>query len=224
MNEGVVRVADAMQSQWLVGLYLLMLGLLAWCNMQSGHKLRLYLSSSLRLRPLVQSARNQITVNDRSFQVMLLFSLMAVSVFIFQSGVRSGSFYPEFTLFLKIFGLTAVLLISSTLVVLTLGWVFEGVGLGRIYVYQCLLQLVLLGMLLFPLDLLLTYSPMDRQMMSLVGGALIALVLLFRWLWGLAYGLGSSIRPLYIVLYLCAAEILPAAIGLKMIGFQTLFS
>lgn len=222
MNEGVVRTADALQSQWLVGVFFLMLVLLAWTNVRAAHKLRLFLTSAVRFSPLIQSARNEIALRDRVFQVMLLVAVLGISVFAFQTGVRSGLVAPELSLFLKITAWIILGLAASVLTIRAIGVVFDGDPKAKAYMYQGLLQVVLLGLLLFPIDLLLTYSQLNREYLIWLGLFLIAAMIIYRWLRGFSFGIGSGIPALYIVLYLCAAEILPALIGLRLLDISSL--
>jgi len=222
MKEGVVRAADALQSPWLIGAFFLMLILLAWSNVRNPSKLRLLLRTTLMVSPPKQVFREDIDMQDRLVLALMAIAVLSISVFTYQMGVLSGYLAPEqSSLYAVILACTLVILLSF-LVVRLMGWLFNTTeGLIQ-YTYHCILQLILLGLLLIPLSLMLTFAPIPRDMLVVIGSVLMLLVLILRWFRGFLLGINAGIPLIYIVLYLCAAEILPALIGLKVLGVSPL--
>lgn len=222
MNEGIVRAADALQSQWMLGVLLLLLILVAWCNVQAPQKMTLYVSTSLRLRPLSQASRSELSLRDPYLRIALFVSALSIAVFVFQVAVRTGVMYPEFHGFAQVVAYTMALVLGNGFVIYALGLIFEKDDWVRSYIYQGWMLLILLGLLMLPVNLVLTYAPLDRALIVSAGLILMVGLLIFRWIWGLAYALRSRVSPLYIVLYLCAAEILPVVVVVKLLGVQPL--
>lgn len=215
-------MADALQSPWLIGVLLLILVLLAWCNVTGPQKLRLMLRTSLTLRPSKQVFREHVDMQDRYMAVLLSTAILSISVFLYQVGVLSGRLAPEQISLLTIAGITVLIVLASSLLLRSLAWLFKTMdGLSQ-YIAHGILQFILLGLLLIPLSLMLTFAPISREILVIIGLVLMLLVLVIRWLRGFSLGIGAGISPMYIVLYLCAAEILPALIGLKMLGVSPL--
>jgi hypothetical protein len=116
---------------------------------------------------------------------------------------------------LTIFGVYVVKIISTRM----LGFVFEVKEAAREYAYNIVLFNKTVGLLLFPVTLLLAYA---RQIPSSwligLGLGLWGLVLLYRLL-RLSF-IGFSVRGVsifYIILYLCTLEILPVLVIIKLL-------
>ncbi len=220
MKEGVVRAADALQSPWLIGAFFLMLVLLAWCNVTDPLRLRQMIRTAVMVRPPKQTFREEFHLYDRLVLPLLAMAVLSISVFLYQFGVVIGRLAPEQTTLLRIVVATILMVIASVALLRAIGWCSNSEQGILQYIYHGILQLILLGLLLLPLSLMLTFAPLPRDLLIFVGLILVGAVVLLRWFRGVSLGLSAGIPVIYIVLYLCAAEILPALIGLRMLGIS----
>ena len=69
------------------------------------------------------------------------------------------------------------------------------------------------GLALLPAVLVIAYQPSARNIAVMAGAGTLAAMLLYRWFRAVVIGLGQGVGPGVIFLYICAAEILPAALA-----------
>jgi hypothetical protein len=76
----------------------------------------------------------------------------------------------------------------------------------------------LLGILIVPISMLIVYAPTVFLPQIFIGGVTLASILLiYRLLRSLMTALELGIAPFYILFYICTLEILPTAIGIRMV-------
>jgi hypothetical protein len=90
-------------------------------------------------------------------------------------------------------------------------------GLGE-YEYAVFMMNRLLGILIVPISMLIVYAPTVFLPQIFIGGMiLISILLIYRLLRSLMTALELGIAPFYILFYICTLEILPTAIGIRMV-------
>jgi hypothetical protein len=90
-------------------------------------------------------------------------------------------------------------------------------GLGE-YEFSVFLINRILGILLFPLGLLVAYAPIFYLPALIYTTAGVVLILfLYRLMRSLLTALETGVTPFYILFYICTLEILPTAIGLRLV-------
>lgn len=220
MKEGIARIADPLQSPWLTALFLLMVVVLAWCNVRSPQRVRAILGATLLLRPPRQLFRDDIDMRDRLIVILAALSLISISAFIYQSAVVQGYLSPERSVFLTIMAVVLGAFLFGMILIRFTAWVYSADEGLMLYLNHTVLQLILLGVVLVPLSVFVNFSTLPRSLLLQAGVILFFITLLVRWVRGFSLGLNAGIPLLYIVLYLCAAEILPALIGLRLMGLS----
>ncbi|MBL7964765.1 MAG: DUF4271 domain-containing protein [Flavobacteriales bacterium] len=210
-----LRFADPLAADWVALFLLLLVIVLAWVNRVSPRYWKLLGNSLLRLRLPRQTMREEVDPQDRSMVALLLVAVAVIGLFLFQGmQVFTGQPLPPLRLAGFVGGVLAVLVGQWMLVRLT-GELFQVDGGLEEYLYTLLLLTMSLGLALLPLAVLFAYQPNWRPVLLIVGAGLLLLITLYRWSRGVLVGLGSGSSPGYIILYLCAAEALPAALAIR---------
>ena len=204
---GTVRGADPLAQEWVTGLFLLIVLVLTLINVAAPRKWRLLAQAAVRLRLGRQTLRDEPGMDDRNLIGLLVVAIGVTALFIWQGSVVNGiaivDGYPMSAgIVLGIVLFQAALLRGVSALVRADGGMNE-------YLFTGSVQFVLLGLLLFPITVLMAYRPELRSALFVIGLALMALYLVHRWIRGAWIGLNEGVPVRYIFLYFCAAEILP---------------
>lgn len=172
--------------------------------------------SSLRImqhrEQLLQNNFASLTMN---ISFVMSFSLLATLV-IFNGHLLPINFWEAY-LYMCIF---FVLLYVGKYICLTLaGYIFNTKELVQTYIFVVFMINKVLGMLLFPFILMLTFSKPSLHTFAFIGaGFLIFLLILYRYLFSLTSVRNKlHISSFHFFLYLCAFEVLPILILYKLI-------
>ncbi|RXQ95037.1 DUF4271 domain-containing protein [Ancylomarina salipaludis] len=208
-------------NDWLVGIILFSLFLLASAKFLFGK----YLSK------LVESVFNSHTANNLflekninmvkgSMIVNLLFvvniSLFAVNVLKYvASGTGLDSGFKEFALiFLAVF----LLYVGKSIVIRSLGYIFKGKNECKEYLFTVFLYNKNLGLFLFPVIIALPFVQSNAvQWLVNIGFFMIFFFFVLRIARGLKILLRKHVSIFYMILYLCALEILPLLMIYKLL-------
>jgi len=208
-------------NDWLVGIILFSLFLLASAKFLFGK----YLSK------LVESVFNSHTANNLflekninmvkgSMIVNLLFvvniSLFAVNVLKYvSSGTGLDSGFKEFALiFLAVF----LLYVGKSIVIRSLGYIFKGKNECKEYLFTVFLYNKNLGLFLFPVIIALPFVQSHAvQWLVNIGFFMIFFFFVLRIARGLKILLRKHVSIFYMILYLCALEILPLLMIYKLL-------
>lgn len=212
-----LRAVDALSSDWIAGILLVAVGMLAWVNMASHRQWVVLARSFGALRLGRHRMREELDVRDRALTGLAVMSTMVIALFAYQVLLFHGLVQAGAVSFLQVFLVVALVLLAR------LG-LLEGVGLlsardGGLQEYQYTVVVfhVVLGLMLLPVAMLMAYPGQVawRGQLWLAGVLLVVAVLLFRWVRAVAIGLGNGTPLRYIFLYLCTLEILPSALAME---------
>jgi len=177
-------------------------------------RFRQLLLGAIRMSAVSIFYREEYALTNRVSALLLLNFLLTGGLFIYQVMVHlSGGVLPMNELLL--FGLLAAgLLAAYTLKVFSvrlLGRVFELQEAAAEYSYNVLLLNKLVGLLLFPVTVLLAFAVQLPSEWLVYGGlSLWGIALFYRMLRGVLIGLSTAgVSPVNLFLYLCTLEILP---------------
>lgn len=217
---GSLRVDDILGGGWIAAFFIAVLAVLAWVNSISPKKWRLLSQTFFRLRLGRQTMREDINMQDRSLLGLLLVATLVTGLFGWQAGVVHGLFSMDEAAggslrFAEICIIALIVLSLHLMVIKTASMLFQADGGAGEYFYTIVLMFIALGLFLIPVTLLAAYQVRWRQVMVAIGGVAVLVMLLYRWVRAMAIGLGQGTPAGYIVLYLCAAEFLPAAIAVQ---------
>jgi hypothetical protein len=204
---------------WVHAIVLICFTLLVVLRVYDFRRISMLVQGFVRPAAVATLYREESALTSRvSFFLIVNFILMS-TLFLWQAAAYSSELdiQPVAALWiaLTIFGVYVVKIISTRM----LGFVFEVKEAAREYAYNIVLFNKTVGLLLFPVTLLLAYA---RQIPSSwligLGLGLWGLVLLYRLL-RLSF-IGFSVRGVsifYIILYLCTLEILPVLVIIKLL-------
>lgn len=206
------RPHDPLAADWITALFLTCLLVLAIINHAAPRTWRLLLHAAFRMRLGRQTLREDVDLQDRNFLGLLLVAVAVIALFTWQAIAGSGaSGSPPY---LMLTGIVAGVFVAQGLLPRMLAGLLRVDAGSSEYLYTGSLLYALLGMMLLPVVILSTYHTEWRGALILTGSALLAVTVLYRWVRGAWIGLGEGVSLGYIILYLCAAEILPVLLAI----------
>jgi hypothetical protein len=158
---------------------------------------------SLRLGK--QALREEMDLQDRAFLGLLAIGTTLLALFGWQvmELQRAGSSFPSLV------GVVLAVVLGHYVLLRILGHMLRIDHGMQEYVYTGFLLFILAGLLVLPLVVFIAYQPTWRSWAVAGGGLVLGLLLLYRWLRGVWIGLGEGVPLRYIILYFCAAELIP---------------
>lgn len=180
-------------------------------------RLRLLFNGFVRASAVTGMYREEYAITSRISVMLLVNYLLIFPFFIWQALgyfgiVREG--IGDFGLIIAM-----IFLAYTTKIIATrfLGNIFEVKEASSEYVYNILLFNKTIGLVLFPICLLLAYAhQIPSEYLIWTGIILLCLILIYRFLRIFLIGLAnSSVSFFYIILYLCTLEIIPFVVILK---------
>ncbi len=213
--DDILRPQDPLAADWTVVVLLLVFGCLTYAVMATPRKLPLLGRSFFALRLGKQAQRDELDLRDRTLVVLFIGAVLLVGLFAYQVLVFGRAIAPGTLPFLQVAGISAAVLLLP-LVLLRLTAFLTGTAMGVAeYFHTVMLFNIIVGGSLLPLAMMMAY-PAEiawRKWIWVAGVAIVLVVLLFRWLRAAVIGHGEGVPLRYILLYLCAAEIMPTALA-----------
>jgi len=200
-----LRPVDPLSSEWVTVLLLLVVLLMALINMSSPRKWRLLGQSMFRMRLGRQALREEMDLQDRAFLGLLLVATGVLALFGWQALTVQGV-APVFP---SLVGFVAGIIVAHYVVLRTVGALMRASAGMEEYLYTGFLLFILTGMAMLPLVVLIAYRSAWRPGLIVAGVVVLVLLLVYRWIRGAWIGLGEGVPLRYIILYFCAAELLP---------------
>lgn len=205
-----LRSIDPLSAEWVTVALIGVIVLMALINVSSPRKWRLLGRSMFSMRLGKQALREEMELQDRAFLGLLLVGTTVLSLFAWQvMTVRGvGTAFPQLML------LVGGVVVGHYLMLRVVGSLM-GSSLGiEEYLYTGFLIFILSGLVLLPVSILIAYRATWRPWAIAVGVGAVVLLLLYRWLRGAWIGVGEGVPLRYIILYFCAAELLPVLLVL----------
>jgi hypothetical protein len=209
------RAVDALSADWTVAVLLVVFGCLTYASMVAPRKLGLLAMSFFAFRLGKQAQRDELDLRDRTLTVLFVAAVVLVALFTYQLLVFSGALSPGFGHFLRALLLATGALLAPLLLLRGIAWVTaSAIGVAE-YFHTVVLFNIVLGLSLLPATMLLAFPAHTgwRTWIWPAGALLVLLVLGFRWVRAAVIGWGEGVPTRYILLYLCAAEIMPVALA-----------
>ncbi len=208
----VPRSHDPLAADWIAALLIGCVVVLAIINRTAPRTWRILGQATFRLRLGSQTLREDVDLQDRNFLGLLLVAVLAIAMLGWQLLVIHGGAVHT-TYLTLVAGVAVVLLVQGLLPRLVAGLLHVDAGSSE-YLYTGSLLYALTGILLLPLVTVAAYNVDWRDGLLLSGGVLLGLTVLYRWFRGAWIGMGEGLSPGYIILYLCAAEIVPVLLAI----------
>lgn len=180
-------------------------------------KLMLLLNGFVRASSVSAMYREEYAITSRISLLLLLNYLLIFPYFIWQVAGFFGAPRDGLSGFATISGIILAAYFVKIIVTRILGNIFEVKEASSEYVYNILLFNKTIGLLLFPICLLLAYAhQISPEFLIWTGIVSWCLVLIYRLLRVILIGLSNSnVSFFYIILYLCTLEIIPFVVILK---------
>lgn len=200
-----LRARDPLNAEWVTVVLLLVVLLMALIQVGSPRKWRLLGQSMFSMRLGKQVLREEMDLQDRSFLGLLTIGITLLALFGWQVlTLRGGG--PTFPM---LAGVVVAMVLGHYVLLRVLGAMLRTHNGMQEYTYTGLLLFILAGLALLPLVVFVAYRPDWRPWAVAGGGAVLGLLLLYRWIRGAWIGFGEGIPLRYIILYFCAAELMP---------------
>jgi len=176
-------------------------------------------TKQLLLSVYAQRYANQYLKEDNVFTERVTFLVTIIMLLNISLFIAKALFGTDLILlnFLEIFGVIAIFFMIKVIIIRLLGHIFLLKVLAKLGVYFSLLFDRLLGITLFPLVVLLFFSPIVSSAFLLLFSAIIMGVFLaikIFWLWKIGKD-SFGLPKYYLFLYLCTLEILPLVVLTK---------
>jgi hypothetical protein len=208
-----LRAMDPLSAEWVTVLLLGLFVLLALINAGGSRKWRLLGQTLFRMRLGRQAMREELDLQDRAILGMLVLAVCVISLFGWQYFTWKGA--PGAPAYPLILGMVVAVVFAQGVLLRTVGGLFKvDQGVGE-HLYTGLLLVVLAGVALLPVVVLMAYRAEYRGTLAPLGLTVIGILLIYRWVRGTWIGVGEGVPVRYIILYFCAAEILPVLLAIS---------
>lgn len=210
--EPIARAHDPLNAEWVTGLFLLALIVLAAVNRSAPRKWRFLLREGLRMRQGPKALRDELDLQDRNYLGIVFFAIATTALFAWQALHIEG--VDHVPAYLSLMGILTGVLVALWLVVRLSGLLASSeAGTGE-HARSGSIILALLGLALFPVVVLMAYQADWRDELVQVGYALVATAMLYRWVRGAWVAMADGVPIRYIILYFCAAEAMPLLLAI----------
>lgn len=205
-----LRPTDPLGAEWVTILLLGVVVLLALINTSSARKWRSLADGMFRIRLGKQALREEMDLQDRAFLGLLVVAVVVLTLFTWQA----FTVHNVVVVFLSLVAAVGGIVLAHYVVMRVVGAVLRISAGVEEYLYMGFLLFILTGVLLLPVVMLIAYHPAWREALVVTGVCLLVALVLYRWLRGAWIGVGEGIPLRYIILYFCAAELLPVLLAL----------
>ena len=211
------RGVDSLASGWLAVLLLLAVGGLAWVNLVSPRQWVVLARSFGALRLGRHRLREDLDVRDRTLTGLAVMSAVVIAIFAYQVLLYHGWVRPGMPSYLYVLAAVVGVVGARLLLLQLIRLLPAGDGGLKEYLYTVIVFHVVLGLLLLPVAVLMSWPGQVswRKWLAWSGLGIGVAVLLFGWVRAVVVGVGSGAPLRYIFLYLCALEMLPVALALQ---------
>ncbi len=218
--EPILRTTPNLYEAWMLWVFFLAVGLFLYVRVAYARRLPRLISSAVRLQILRQTMREELVFSHRASILLFLQFLVAAALLVYlalkYTGYTSSELYG-IALYLRILGILAVLYLARLLSGFFLRKLYTDKGLLREYLFGSFLLTKLLGILLLPLSIIVTFANIgDVEALLWITAALTAGLVIYRIIQGGIMSLNYTVSGVYIILYLCTLEILPFIALLKL--------
>ena len=216
----VAEKSRSSSANWMLIVILGVLLVLGAVRQLNNKRLLSFISAFFASRFAGQLQREEYAVNNRTTAALLTSFVLVFSLFLFQLGEVAG-FIPAASSPLAIYlyiclGVVSVYLVKIA-VVRILAFIFKAENEAAGYIFYILLFNQLLGIVLLPVVMGLTFiRNFDPWYLVYCGLIIFSIFFIYRILRGVLLGLSKpGISRFYLFLYLCTLEFLPVIFVIK---------
>lgn len=214
-----IRQSPTLYQSWMIPVFLLAIGFVAYIRTVYFRRFQRLLASLASMRAVKQVMREELILSHRaSLLLTILFALMG-GLLLYDAGAfyQWGPKSQNGLIWFGIFSLAILLIYLGKLVLIKLlEWIFASQEPLQEYLFTVFSFNKFLALALLPILILLNFTSITAAPIWLtVGFTLVAVAWMVRIVRGLIIAVQNRIRGLYIILYLCALEIMPLLLFLK---------
>lgn len=217
--EPLLRPDPHLFEPWMLGVFVLCLTILAYLRIAYGKRLERMTGGLVRIQILRQIMAEEMVFTQRASMLLFLNFIFLVALLLFGAVELRFPSQP-LGLDFSTYGVLVLLIVGIYLVKLLLGfllrWLFTDKGLIREFLYETMLIQCALGVVLLPTTAIFLFSVgAQRSILLQVCLGLLAFAWVFRLIQGVRLSTSYQVSAVYIILYLCTLEILPALALIK---------
>lgn len=219
-DKNVVSKRESYSQDWITILFFIGLILIAWGRNYFPRRMKQIFNATFSRRHISQLVRDGNLATERIALVLGFVSVLSISLILFgfvvrfTDGILGGQSYPAVYLVISI-SIISLWFIRRLLVRLT-GFIFKSRLATDIYMLNNLIFTITSGLVVFPMGIAWFFGKQDFFLYLSAAIMLISLVVrLVRTI--IASLQVQTFSGMYIFLYFCTLEILPLAIGMKII-------
>jgi hypothetical protein len=218
-------VVNHSSPDWLFIVVIVLLGIVAYIRTFFSKNLRGIISACLSPHLSNQLFRDENLVIHRTLLFLQINFALTASLLLYLFSAYYGWTFNINETFLRYLLITlavATAIILKFTILRICGWIFKQENEMAIYRFNISLINGLLGLAMIPFAALILFAhSISFEVVSGIIIILVAIAYIYRIFRGFAVGLASSsYSPLYLFLYLCALEIAPLLIFIKLIQLQ----
>jgi len=212
-------------SDWMIFVFLFTFFLIAWIINVYPKRFNRLLFSVFNNNRFFQIIREELVFSHRASIVLTIIFIVQAGLFLtISSIIFDFNVFKENTEILVQYGYWCLIIIS----IYILKWILSGIFLSliqrqdilKIYLFLTSTFNKTIGLVLIPITISAIYLPLNYASFFIkLGGAIWLIFLIYRLFKALSISFLLKVPRLYIILYLCAFEILPFIVGMKMVIF-----
>jgi hypothetical protein len=211
----------------LIGIvFLLVFFLLVFITYNFRSYTKSILFSNFSLRSLLEKDSSESNKNRKAGLWLTIFFLLVISLSIYNLILPTSIYFDAMSQvgsLLLSFGLVISFFTFKYLFKMLLGKIFDKELLTSLLLNRLAVKDKALGLLLFPLLLLATFSLPLKEIATMLIFSFSSLYLVLKWLNGFLIGIKHGNIPyFYSFLYICILEIIPFALVLRLVSNSTL--
>lgn len=213
-----------LSSEWMIIVFILVLFLIAWVKNTYPRRFSQLLRSLINKQSLLQVMREELVFSHRGSIVLTIVFIIIGGVFLTLTGiVFNFKIISQSDQLLIQFGYWSLVI----LVIYLFKWIVNGLFFGLIQqpeLFQTQLFIIsifnkVIGLILLPITILAAYLPLNMSSYFIQFGIVLwVIILIYRIIKEVSLSLSFKIPSLYIIFYLCAFEISPFIIGIKLVS------
>ncbi|MEJ6796759.1 MAG: DUF4271 domain-containing protein [Flavobacteriales bacterium] len=219
----LLRESYLLGEPWMFYVFMFVGVLIAGTQWNYSKNIREIFYAVINIRMLREILREEIVLTSRTSQLLIVLSHISLAVFfylalsLYEIGI-AGVSLSGFLKYLLILTIITFIYFVKIIIIRGMRLLFNGDYSLREYEFNYGLLLKIAGIGLFPISLLLAYSKViPSDVLVVLGLILIVASVVWRWARGWLNAVTNRISIVYIILYLCTLEILPAVVLLKVL-------
>lgn len=206
---------------WIIGVILFSAFVFAWIKMFYNRNYQNIIKSGINYQYAYKLVKegNSVSYRVNTFLNFVFYMNFAMFIFLTIKLLGYDINIQEWKIYLLIFSLLLIIYTGKSFVFNILGFIFNSKQTVNEYITNISIYNKILGVFLFPIIIAIPYISLQFKLpLMYIGIITIGISLIFRFLRAFQIAFKIKLSIFYLILYLCALEILPILIIGKMIN------